>query len=82
MEKEELLQYVGFQCCERSLQRGVKAEAKKSVPAVTVDAGASKMMRQLLKQQSEPDIDIDVFSGNPMDFHYFMVVFNEMWRRK
>ena len=66
--------------CKEELRR--KPKIKKSVPAVTVDAGASKMMRELLKQQSAPDIDIDVFSGNPIDFHYFMVFFNEMWRRK
>ena len=49
---------------------------KKSVPAVTDDEGVSKVMCQLLKQQSAPDFDIDIFSGNLMDFHYFMFVFN------
>ena len=51
---------------------------KKSVPAVTVDEGVSKMMCQLLKQQSVSDIDIDVFSGNPMDFSHFMATFNKI----
>ena len=66
---EELFQLLG-------LHRGVKAEAiiKKSVPTVPADEGVSMMMCQLLKQQSAPDIDIDIFRGNPIDFHYFMTV--------
>ena len=59
-----------------------KPKIKKNVPAVAVDEGVSKMMCQLLKQQSAPDIDMDVFSGNPMDFHYFMAVFNEIVEKK
>ena len=59
-----------------------KPNIKKNIPAVAVDEGVSKMMCQLLKQQSAPDIDIDVFSGNPMDFHYFIAVFNEIIENK
>ena len=47
-----------------------------------VDKGVSKMMCQLLKEQSAPDIDIDVFSRNPMDFHYLMAVFSEIVEKK
>ena len=36
------------------------------------------MMCQLLKQQSAPDIDIDIFSSNLVDFNYFMAVFSEI----
>ena len=42
----------------------------------------SKMMCQLLKQQSAPDIDIDIFNVNSMTFHYFMAVFNEIMEKK
>ena len=66
-------------CKEKLRQNSV---IKTNVPAVTVDEGVSKMMCQLLKQQSAPDIDIDIFSGNPMDFHYFMAVFNETVEKK
>ena len=38
----------------------------------------SKMMCQFLKQQSTLDLDIDIFSENPMCFHYFMAMFNEI----
>ena len=74
---EELFQLI-------RLHRGVKAEAiiKKSVPTVPADEGVSKMMCQLLKQQSAPDIDIDIFRGNPIDFYYFMTVFNEIVEMK
>ena len=49
---------------------------------MTADEGVSKMMCQLLKQQSAPDIDIDIFSGNPMDFYYLMAVFSEIVEKK
>ena len=52
-----------------------KPNIKKNVPAVAADEGVSKTMCQLLKQQSAPDIDVDFFSGNPINFHYFMTVF-------
>ena len=29
----------------------------------------------LVKQQSAPDIELDVFDGNPLDFDYFMTLF-------
>ena len=32
----------------------------------------------LVKQQSAPDIELDVFDGNPLDFHYFMTLFHEV----
>ena len=53
--------------CKEKLKQ--KSIIKKNVPAVIVDEGVSKIMCQLLKQQSAPDIDVDIFSGNPMDFH-------------
>ena len=66
-------------CKEKLRQNSI---IKTNVPAVTVDEGGSKMMCQLLKQQSALDIDIDIFSGNPMDFHYFMAVFKERVEKK
>ena len=66
--------------CKEELRQ--KPNIKKNVPAVAVDEGVSKIMCQLLKQQSAPDFDTDVFSGNPMDFHYFMAAFNEIVEKK
>ena len=39
-------------------------------------------MCQLLRLHAAPDLKIDVFDGNPMDFHYFMAVFKEVVENK
>ena len=39
-------------------------------------------MWELLKRQAAPDLEIDIFDGNPMDFHYFMAVFKEVVENK
>ena len=39
-------------------------------------------MHQLLEQQSAPDVDIDVFDGNPLNFKYFMTLFREVVESK
>lgn len=33
------------------------------------------MIFEFLIQQSTPELQIDVFDGNTIDFHYFMAVF-------
>ena len=33
------------------------------------------MMCGLLRKQAAPELEIDIFDGNPIDFHYFMAVF-------
>ena len=38
----------------------------------------TEMMCQLLQQQPAPDLEIDVFDDNPMDFPYFMAFFKEV----
>ena len=53
-----------------------KTSSKKLLGAQ--DDSISEMMCRLLKQQSAPEIKIDVFDGNPMEFHYFMAVFKEV----
>ena len=39
-------------------------------------------MCKLLSQQSAPNVDIDVFDGNPLKFNYFMSIFEEMVESK
>ena len=39
-------------------------------------------MCKLVNQQSVTEIDIDVFGGNPLEFHYFMTVFDEAVEKK
>ena len=40
------------------------------------------MCWRLLKQQSAPEIEINVFDRNPMEFHYFMAVFKEVAQKR
>ena len=35
----------------------------------------SQMMCNLLRHQSAPNVEIQTFTGNPLDYHYFMSVF-------
>ena len=42
----------------------------------------SDVLCQLLKQQSAPDVDIDVFDGNPLNFKYFMSLFRQVVESK
>ena len=36
----------------------------------------------LLKISSAPDVDMDYFSGDPLDYHYFMSLFEELVEKK
>ena len=42
----------------------------------------SDVLCQLLKQQSVPDVDIDVFDDNPLNLQYFMTLFRELVESK
>ena len=42
----------------------------------------SQMMCNLLRHQSAPNVEIEIFTGNPLDYHYFMSVFKKPWSRK
>ena len=46
------------------------------------DDGLTGMTCKLLSQQSAPNVDIDVFDGNPLERKYFMSIFEEMVERK
>ena len=37
----------------------------------------SRMLCNLLRQQSAPDVDIPVFKENPLEYHYFMSLFKK-----
>ena len=40
------------------------------------------MMSKLLKQQIAPDVDINIFIGDPVDYCYFNAVFEEVVQKK
>ena len=52
------------------------AEIDRTVTAGQVDI--TSMLCNLLKQQSAPDVDLDVFDGNPLEYHNFMTLFHEL----
>ena len=40
------------------------------------------MMSKLLRQQAAPDDDIDIFTGDPVHYYYFIAVFDEVVVKK
>ena len=46
------------------------------------DANVAEMICKLINEQSAPEIDIDVFGGNPVEFHKLMAVFDEAVEKK
>ena len=40
------------------------------------------MIRKLLRQEVGPGVDFNIFTSDPVDFHYFIVVFNELVEKK
>ena len=44
---------------------------------ITGDNKESNLI-SLLKQSQAPEVDLEVFSGNPVDFIYFMTVFKQV----
>ena len=40
------------------------------------------MMGKLLREQAAPDVDVDIFTGDPVDYHYFIAVFDEVVEKK
>ena len=40
------------------------------------------MLCQLLKPQGAPEVDIGVFSGDPLEYHHFMEIFKEVVQKR
>ena len=60
-------------------RRGLKQTARNSEGNQEDMVG---MMSKLIRQQAAPDVDIDIFSGDPVDYHYFIAVFEEVVEKK
>ena len=43
---------------------------------------ASSELCKLLQQRAAPEVDIDCFEGNPLNYHYFMAFFFEVVETK
>ena len=46
------------------------------------DGEVSKILYKLIQQQGGPEVDIDTFSGDPLEYHYFMEVFKEVVEKR
>ena len=46
------------------------------------DGEVSKMLCKLIQQQGAPEVDIDTFSGDPLELYYFMEVLKEVVEKK
>ena len=55
--------------------------SNKKLPRAQVYS-VNEMMCQLLNQQPAPEIEIDIFDGNSMEFHCFMPVFKEVVEKR
>ena len=46
------------------------------------DSEMAQMINKLLWKQAAPEVDIDVFTGDPTKYHYFLAVFKEVVEKK
>ena len=46
------------------------------------DTTTADVLCKMMKQQSAPEIDLNVFDGNPLNFYYFVAVFIEAVKKK
>ena len=42
----------------------------------------TEILHKLVKQQSAPNVDLDVFDGNPLEYHYSMTLFHEIVEKR
>ena len=59
----------------------IKDERRKDKEEST-DTNVAEMLWKMMKQQPATEIDLDVFDGNPLNFHYFMALFREAVEKK
>ena len=67
---------------EHYLQRGShqKQILDEHLPPRKTDI--AEVLCNLVKQQPTPDVDLDVFDGNPLEYHYFMTLFHELVEKR
>ena len=67
--------------CDRT-SCAADAQAKSALLPKDFDGEMSRMLCSLLRQQSAPDVDIQTFAGDPLEYHFFMSSFIEVVDRK
>ena len=63
-------------------QKNSPASNLKALKDDCADSEMAQMMSKLLRQQAAPEVDIDVFTGDPTKYHYFLAVFEEVVEKK
>ena len=48
----------------------------------STESTMTEMLCKLLRQQAAPEVDVEVFDGNPLNFQYFISVFKEVVETK
>ena len=73
-----------FEEIKRKLQKFEdenKRKLKSQVPGKE-DTAATDVLCQILKQQAAPEVDMECFEGNPVNYHYFIALFKEVVENK
>ena len=66
-------------CSGRSIkQEQVNTEGRSKTKSSDVSPDLSRMMCDLLRHQSAPEVEIETFRGDPLEYHYFISVFREV----
>ena len=60
----------------------VKGQQHANNLRINNDFNVAEMMCKLVNEHSAPEIDIDVFGEDPLEFHYFMAAFDEAVEKK
>ena len=58
-------------------QKNNAASNLKALKNYCADSEMTQMMSKLLGHQAAPEVDIDLFTGDPTKYHYFLSVFQE-----
>ena len=66
----------------RHYEEDGRAKSQSTIKNTKMTEELSQMMCNLLRHQSAPNVEIETFTGNPLDYHYFMLVFIEAMQCK
>ena len=68
-----------YGCSGRSIkQEQVNTEGRSKTESSDVSPDLSRMICDLLLHQSSPKVHIDIFRGDTLEYHYFILVFREV----
>ena len=68
--------------CSRRSNKQVNTEEKSKTRSSYVSSDLSRMMCDLLRHQSAPEVEIKTFNYDPLEYYYFISVFREVMELK